>query len=1103
MTTHLDVVNSGDGVLSLREAITAANSILGSDVVFISPSVVNNIVLTAGELVVSDDTIISSQSLPLTTIDANLMSRHFQIGPGATVTIEGFHLINGRGGFEGGSINNDGNLTLQTMWLSGNAADFGGAIDNDSIATGVSLTIIDSTLSQNGATRSGGAIFNNEIMTLVNTTISDNFSFGEGGGIHQSASGGGQSLVSNSTITKNRADFDESGTEAGGGISNSGGSIVLDNTIVGGNFQDAFTAPSDLSGTFQGSHNLIGDAASSGGLMNGQSGNIVGLNGVGERIASSYLDNRLQSNGGSVPTHALVASGVAVNAGDDSLVSPILLSRQFFNDARGIFTRFGQGGPDGETTVDIGAYELQPRLLVNTKLDETTNDEFFSLREAIAQSNSQQIGANVGGIPNVIEFQFLFNDEIRLTTGQQLVVDRDVLIRGPGAKFLSIHGDNTTRIFQINAGTKVEISGLRLTGGNGSEGGAINNDGDLTLREMNINMNHASYGGAIDNDSDASGVRLTIVNSTLSQNTATIHGGAIYNSEELWIINSTLSLNSAMVAGGGIVNALATGKLIVTNSTIVGNQADTGNSNSGSGGGINNTDGTVTIHNTILAANFTDGHSAMSEISGLVDPSSSHNIIADAATSGGLVDGKNSNLVGIGGMGTRPSPTIISNALTDNGGPTPTHALVAGSIAIDHGNTVRAVDANGATLLTDQRGTGFRRVLDGNGDGEFRIDIGAVEAPPEEVTGGLVFDQSNGSFRLATVVSQTVNWFQSGSLGSHQHGFIGDFDGDGLLDGMTLNPNNLRFNFFKNNGNGTLANPVSAGTLSSDYTWGNFMVGDFDGDGREEVMGQILSGPVGVGSMRSQNFNGTSQFYIRLATGYEAFVAGDFNGDGIDDILGLFDSVDETRSNIIPIISIGTPVGRRMTAILGSGQFGQSVATGGLHNLVVSDFNGDGRDDIAVLNSAGQTLTASSTGTPRVNAPDARNFIVSNTSPKFLPASYPNVIMTGNFDNDILADLFTIHDAGHLVATSSTLTSNNLPVQTAAVDGTQSGGDKAIIGDFDGNGFDDVVVLGTNAVVFFSTGTTFNPGQDFGPIIGGPIGQIGAARMGRVLPAAP
>ncbi|MCA9046213.1 MAG: hypothetical protein KDA69_17930, partial [Planctomycetaceae bacterium] len=132
-------------------------------------------------------------------------------------------------------------------------------------------------------------------------------------------------------------------------------------------------------------------------------------------------------------------------------------------------------------------------------------------------------------------------------------------------------------------------------------------------------------------------------------------------------------------------------------------------------------------------------------------------------------------------------------------------------------------------------------------------------------------------------------------------------------------------------------------------------------------------------------------------------------------------------------------------------------------------------------------------------APDARNFIVSNTSPRFNPATYSNIIMAGNFDNDILADLFTIHDAGHLVTTSSTLTPNNLPVQTAAVDGTQSAGDKAIIGDFDGNGYDDVAVLGTNTVVFFSNGTTFNAGIDFGTVIGGPIGQIGAARTGRVL----
>jgi hypothetical protein len=58
--------------------------------------------------------------------------------------------------------------------------------------------------------------------------------------------------------------------------------------------------------------------------------------------------------------------------------------------------------------------------------------------------------------------------------------------------------------------------------------------------------------------------------------------------------------------------------------------------------------------------------------------------------------------------------------LANNGGPTQTMALLPGSPAINAGNNLLAVDAQGNPLTTDQRG--FLRVADGT------VDIGAVEA---------------------------------------------------------------------------------------------------------------------------------------------------------------------------------------------------------------------------------------------------------------------------------------------------------------------------------------------------------------------------------------
>ncbi len=67
-------------------------------------------------------------------------------------------------------------------------------------------------------------------------------------------------------------------------------------------------------------------------------------------------------------------------------------------------------------------------------------------------------------------------------------------------------------------------------------------------------------------------------------------------------------------------------------------------------------------------------------------------------------------------------------ALANNGGPTQTHRLLAGSAAIDRGSNALAVNpSNNTALTTDQRGAGFPRIVDGNNDSTAIVDIGAFE----------------------------------------------------------------------------------------------------------------------------------------------------------------------------------------------------------------------------------------------------------------------------------------------------------------------------------------------------------------------------------------
>ena len=286
---------------------------------------------------------------------------------------------------------------------------------------------------------------------------------------------------------------------------------------------------------------------------------------------------------------------------------------------------------------------------------------------------------------------------ITLTSGE-LVVDTSVTINSAGADVLALDGNMASRVFRVPfSGEIVTISGFTIRNGHaGTTGGGIDNENNATLTITNctINGNSAGLGGGIFN-----GGMLTIGSSTFSGNSAS-EGGSTYNSGggTLTITNSTVSGNTAPVAGGGIFNL---GAAAITNSTVSGNS-------SGLGGGILNS-GTLQMGDTVL--NMGAAGSNISN-SGTVT-SLGYNLSSD--------DGA--------GVLTGPGDQININPLLgllqNNGGPTFTHALLAGSPAIDGG------DPNFTPPpFFDQRGAGFDRVVNG------RIDKGSfeVQGPPSTPT---------------------------------------------------------------------------------------------------------------------------------------------------------------------------------------------------------------------------------------------------------------------------------------------------------------------------------------------------------------------------------
>jgi hypothetical protein len=245
-----------------------------------------------------------------------------------------------------------------------------------------------------------------------------------------------------------------------------------------------------------------------------------------------------------------------------------------------------------------------------------------------------------------------------------------------------------------------------FTANKAGSAGAIYSDGDLTVNQSTISGNVSTgNGGGIDNWE-----RLTVNNSTISGNSAGFNGGGIHNAEMVTVTNSTVSDNSAINSGGGIYNNNEE-RLTLVRSLISGNRApagaELGNSTGNppfSGPGI------VNANNANLF-----GESSQTNAQALF------NVTPGATDRTATSDG------------THPTAlaAILDPTLADNGGPstgsgaaTLTHALVAGSPALDA--------AGDSGLDTDQRGVTRPQ---GAADDIGAFELAVVAAPEIDVQG--------------------------------------------------------------------------------------------------------------------------------------------------------------------------------------------------------------------------------------------------------------------------------------------------------------------------------------------------------------------------------
>jgi predicted outer membrane repeat protein len=398
---------------------------------------------------------------------------------------------------------------------------------------------------------------------------------------------------------------------------------------------------------------------------------------------------------------------------------------------------------------------LPSTLTVTNNLDSGTG----SLRADIAAAKS---GDTINFAPS------LDGQTITLTSGE-LAITTGLTIQGPGASQLTVSGNNASRVFEVNSSQPVVLSGLTISNARGCGikndsgsaltvsactidhcsasviGGGILNYGTLTVTGCTIagnsvnslrsgfgggagidnfrgklTVSNSTIAGNIDSGRYANGggifagwgTTVALTDCTISNNKGGGGGGGVYadGGSTVTLTNCTLANNTANEGGGLFVNGGIPGypgggaTVNVTNCTVSGNTAYV------YGGGIyvnyTYTSGLLILSNTIVAGNSVPiGTGTAVDIYNNGVVWADHNLLGDVG--GNTVIGTSDNIVI---YNAKP----LLGPLQNNGGPTQTMALLAGSPAIGHADNSKAP-------ATDQRG--FTR-LDVAGE---LTDIGAFE----------------------------------------------------------------------------------------------------------------------------------------------------------------------------------------------------------------------------------------------------------------------------------------------------------------------------------------------------------------------------------------
>ena len=561
------------------------------------------------------------------TIDAKNLGRIFSIGEGFTVTLTNATLINGKAD-KGGAIYNDGSLTLSDVKLSDNAADsYGGAVFNNGELV-VSDSVFDSNDVLNRGSASvdygGAAIYNwyDGTLTVSGSNFTNNIkNYKNGDNLVGAITTIGNATVSGSNFVNNSGRW-------GGAISTAGYLLAGDDvntlTVSGSTFKEngglygagIFVAGSDFTVS-----DCVFDKNSAFGkgnmTPNNNNGAAIVVTDTGKDITGIITDSNFTNNkahfSGAVDIcegKITIKNSIFVNNSAEYCAGAIAVDSQINKPAVEIInSKFDSNSAEYGGAI----YNYYNLTVVDSTFTNNSKDTIYNFRVANLDLGIKTF-TDLQNAIGLVRGTLTLDSDIAMTDDEAagfvngVAINKNIRIDGKGH---TISAEDLGRIFSIGEGFTVTLTNATLINGKADKGGAIYNDGSLTLSDVKLSDNAAdSYGGAVFNNGElVVSDSVFDSNDVLNRGSASVDygGAAIYNWYDgvLTVSGSNFTNNIKNYKNGDrLVGAVAIiGDATISDSCFVNNAGRWGGAISATGAELRKNSSTLTVSNTIFKDN--------------------------------------------------------------------------------------------------------------------------------------------------------------------------------------------------------------------------------------------------------------------------------------------------------------------------------------------------------------------------------------------------------------------------------------------------------------------------------------------------------------------